>query len=726
MRAIAAKSAKCARMAGRFCVFCFAIAGAANPLLAEAWDETRFEYYPGTELPSRKIFPDGSITSYEYVLGDKPGRITQPSGKWMERIYNSRCQMVSNVYSSANTPCVAVDQNAFGTVERVEDANGLVYGYGILPMGQLLTNEVATSPWMSWTLRHGHDQHSRETGWELTVNDSPKGGLRYQYDANGRICEAVCTNAQGRSIIVSYTNHAGYAYGYSIALPSGGSFFRRRVERDAYRRQLVTREAYGFSGNTVLDRSFAYDALGRLSERWETGESASDSFLYYPQGGIAQADVQGVRFGYGFDSAGNCMGFSIGATTNFFLHNQLNQCTALVFPDVNATASLAYDLDGNLTHVGGVEKYRWDCENRLFEVIAPDGSVTNTYDYEHRLVRQQLPDRTRLFVFDRWNLIYEKVVGDGGNALAETQYFWGPDRSGSLDGACGVGGLVAVSCGGAFYFPCYGHNSEIVAYVNEQGEVVASYTYGPFGEPSATSGDMAGAFCFRYMTKRWDEAAGLYDFGGRWYSTALRRWTSRDPIGEDGGANLYMFCDTDPVNKIDPNGCIPLDTVWDLANVVYDICAGDDVALAADTAALLVPYVPAGATKLVKAARLSRVTKVCPGVKRLKVTYEYLPTAEYGFKHTISQGTAKGSLWIKLTKNGPAKFNPGWGDREIKALLDEALQAAKRQGKIKPSQIDGFIYDTGRHVGAANGGVTTKIKIHVSPDGKRLHAFPWQ
>lgn len=59
-------------------------------------------------------------------------------------------------------------------------------------------------------------------------------------------------------------------------------------------------------------------------------------------------------------------------------------------------------------------------------------------------------------------------------------------------------------------------------------------------------------------------------------------------------------------------------------------------------------------------------------------------------------------------------------------LLDEALQAAKRQGKIKPSQIDGFIYDTGRHVGAANGGVTTKIKIHVSPDGKRLHAFPWQ
>ena len=41
------------------------------------------------------------------------------------------------------------------------------------------------------------------------------------------------------------------------------------------------------------------------------------------------------------------------------------------------------------------------------------------------------------------------------------------------------------------------------------------------------------------------------------------------------------------------------------------------------------------------------------------------------------------------------------------------------------ADLDGFVYDAGRTVGAANGIITTKIKIHVGRDGKNLHAFPW-
>ena len=233
------------------------------------------------------------------------------------------------------------------------------------------------------------------------------------------------------------------------------------------------------------------------------------------------------------------------------------------------------------------------------------------------------------------------------------------------------------------------------------------------------------------LTEVWSNGTRVvenkYDaLGRRFYSPRIARWLTRDPIEEEGGLNLYVVCNNDTLNKYDPNGCIPLDTVWDLGNIVYDICVGDNLALAADTAALMVPYVPAGASKLVKAAQLSKVKKICPGVKRIKVTYEYLPTMEYGFKHTIRPGTAMGDRWIKMTRNGSAVFRPGWGDKEIKSLIDEALQAAQRQGKIKPSQVDGFVYDTGRYVGAAKGEKTTKIRIHVSPEGKRLHAFPYR
>ena len=120
---------------------------------------------------------------------------------------------------------------------------------------------------------------------------------------------------------------------------------------------------------------------------------------------------------------------------------------------------------------------------------------------------------------------------------------------------------------------------------------------------------------------------------------------------------------------------------------------------------------------------MSKLKKICPGVSKAKVTYEYLPTAQYGFRHTLSRSAGKN--WIRQTTNGAAKFNPGWGDPQIKGLIEEAFAAAKRLGKYKPVDLDGFVYDAGRTVGAANGKITTKIKIHVNPDGRNLHAFPW-
>lgn len=243
----------------------------------------------------------------------------------------------------------------------------------------------------------------------------------------------------------------------------------------------------------------------------------------------------------------------MGVTTNYYQYNELNQCLVKIRTGIDVREH-TFDDDGNLTQVAEDEAYDWDCENRLIAVETPNGVVTNSYDYEGRLVKQLLPDAARYCVFDRWNLIYEKFI-HADNTIVEKQYFWGPDRSGTLDQACGVGGLIAVSINGTFYFPCYGSNSEIVAYVSESGAVVASYTYGPFGEVNLFTGPMVDEFAFRFMTKRYDTAAGLYDFGARWYSPSLHRWLNRDPIAERGGLNIYAFCCNDPINIYDANGC---------------------------------------------------------------------------------------------------------------------------------------------------------------------------
>ena len=49
---------------------------------------------------------------------------------------------------------------------------------------------------------------------------------------------------------------------------------------------------------------------------------------------------------------------------------------------------------------------------------------------------------------------------------------------------------------------------------------------------------------------------GWYYYGYRFYSGQLGRWTSRDPIGEHGGTNLYGFVSNVPVNAIDALGLV--------------------------------------------------------------------------------------------------------------------------------------------------------------------------
>ncbi len=97
-------------------------------------------------------------------------------------------------------------------------------------------------------------------------------------------------------------------------------------------------------------------------------------------------------------------------------------------------------------------------------------------------------------------------------------------------------------------------------YVSETGEVVASYEYDAFGRTLAQSGPMADVFPFRFSTKYYDSETGLYYYGRRYYSPELGRWITRDPIGEDGGVNLYAFCGNNGVGRIDALGTDVLPT----------------------------------------------------------------------------------------------------------------------------------------------------------------------
>ena len=75
--------------------------------------------------------------------------------------------------------------------------------------------------------------------------------------------------------------------------------------------------------------------------------------------------------------------------------------------------------------------------------------------------------------------------------------------------------------------------------------------YDGFGRTLSATGTLASTFRHRFSTKYLDDETDFYYYGHRYYASELARWTTRDPIGEDGGLNLYSFCANDPINSYD-------------------------------------------------------------------------------------------------------------------------------------------------------------------------------
>ena len=251
----------------------------------------------------------------------------------------------------------------------------------------------------------------------------------------------------------------------------------------------------------------------------------------------------------------------------------LNQYEAIITGGV--TNALAYDAWGNLTDTSPF-RFTYSYAGNL--LVGVDTNRANgvrsyaDYDYDAQSRRAYKyvyppsgPNRSHWYFYSGWSLQTEQWRQGNSAPYNFVHYVWGRDLSGTLDGAGGVGGLLATEVGGTWYFPLYDNNGNVTDYVSETGEVMASYAYDAFGRTLSATGSMSSVFPFRFSTKYYDAETGLYYYGYRYYSPELGRWLTRDPIEEDGGDNLYAFCENNGVDKFDKLGLV---SFCDCINVV--------------------------------------------------------------------------------------------------------------------------------------------------------------
>jgi RHS repeat-associated protein len=219
----------------------------------------------------------------------------------------------------------------------------------------------------------------------------------------------------------------------------------------------------------------------------------------------------------------------------------------------------SYDFNGNMTS-DGTNTYTWDAENRLTQITYPgDGNYSQfAYDGFGRCVQiietnNESITSTKQFVWSG-GVRCEARDADG---LMLSQYFrWGQTLN------------------DANYFYTRDHLGSVRELTDSTENIQAQYNYDPYGRVSKSQGSLDSDF----------EYAGYYNHGPsglnqavhRFYSPSLARWINRDPIGEQGGLNLYGYVSNEPTVGIDPSGhflfLVPL--AVEVGTITAEIVAG--------------------------------------------------------------------------------------------------------------------------------------------------------
>jgi RHS repeat-associated protein len=433
-------------------------------------------------------------------------------------------------------------------LDRDQDTLGRERSTGILPV----TNGAAEH-----SLTYDYDNSGRL--WTVT---SPAGTFSYTYTAGSSLIASVTGPAH--TVTNTWETNRDVLDVKENRIPSTTppvSSFNYGVNNIGQRTGV---ETTGLAFDTApADWVWGYDALGQVISA-DSPTAAFDRAYEYDQIGNRKKSADGALV-------------TTGTTATVYDLNPLNQYSQISVPSVQSVVPI-HDQDGNATAyplpVAPTTNatLAYDGENRLISVTTGTTTVSYVYDSQSRRIARITDSGTAatIYLYDGWNCLAEYTLHNSSFNL-HTSLTWGLDLSGSLQGAAGLGGLLAVNLlssvsGSSVFFPTYDGNGNVSEYLTASGSIAAHYEYDPFGRTIVATGDNAADFAYRFSTKPRDPATGLYYYGYRWYDPDTGRWPSRDPIEERGGVNLYGFVSNGPVGVWDILGTKTCSTYKDAGN----------------------------------------------------------------------------------------------------------------------------------------------------------------
>ncbi|MBX9879874.1 MAG: RHS repeat-associated core domain-containing protein, partial [Candidatus Obscuribacterales bacterium] len=175
----------------------------------------------------------------------------------------------------------------------------------------------------------------------------------------------------------------------------------------------------------------------------------------------------------------------------------------------------------------------------LISVTTPSGTVAYKYDPFGRLALKTTSTSATRYLYSGMQRI-EEYDNTTGNLLR--RYVYGV----SLD-EC----LFTVDASGTVTYLHGDETGSTILTTDSTGMPTQRNVYAPYGQLS--SGSLTN-LNIGYTGQFFEVETGLYFYKARHYSPKLGRFLQPDPIGYEGGLNLYEYCGSDPINFSDPFG----------------------------------------------------------------------------------------------------------------------------------------------------------------------------
>jgi len=433
------------------------------------------------------------------------------------------------------------------------------YGYGAIGTAAANLLETENLPGANDTIQYAYDLIGRPYKRQI---DGANNSIEFARDALGRVTGY---NATSGTMAYNYSTTTNGRLS-SVVLPNGQTlnigYLGADPSKPANLRKLVAN-----SGTTTVARLDypAINAMGRIGQiTASVSTSWTGTMEYDAADQLTRANTTGTGTAdnrYAYDAAANLSEWqeTISGSSTYYPYTKdaTNFTTEIDRGVVSGTGSpyltFTRDANGNTTGwsdavSGKSETLTWDAENRLIKVAQSPANkeFVMVYDGRNRLhsIEEKLSgvtQKTTRLIWSEMEICEERDVSTG---TVLTKYF--PDGE--------------VQWVGGSYVPVWYYRDHLGSILETYSSAGTRQSQRRFDEWGRMTGSASGpgvskkGYTGHYQPDGMDYVMAPY----RWYSPTMRGWLSRDPIGENGGINLYEYVSSNPINRVDPLGLLSI------------------------------------------------------------------------------------------------------------------------------------------------------------------------